>query len=65
VSLFIGSFFQRNHAMNSERMSSAKVTFETQLKAHETSLDDLEELGEIMTEIFSRQEEIEVKFSWC
>lgn len=62
VSLSAIVYLRCNCKINSERMASDKATSEAQLKVHETSLDDLEELGEIMTEILNRQEEIEVGF---
>lgn len=44
----------------SEQLLARKNTMQPQLDMHPRTLDDLDELGEIMTEMLHRQETVEV-----
>lgn len=44
----------------SEQLLAGKNAIQKQLDTHPSTLDDLDELGEIMTEMLHRQETVEV-----
>jgi autophagy-related protein 17 len=49
--------------IQSEQLLNAKEVAQQQLDAQRGTLDDLDELGEIMTEMLQRQESVEVHLS--
>jgi autophagy-related protein 17 len=50
-----------NNKSASEKLLAAKDTAQQQLDVHHGTLDNLEELGEIMTEMLQRQEQVEAR----
>ena len=49
----------------SEQLLTRKNAMQQQLDTHPRTLDDLDELGDIMTEMLHRQETVEVSISTC
>ena len=47
-------------SLNSGQLLSAKREYESQLTSHRETLKDLEELGDIVTEMLDRQQVVEV-----